>query len=314
MPLGTLLVVGALRKLTFVKQEDGQRTPGTPADQAEHDARAHRRREAEDATPRIQRSRRHRPPGVTPAPGWSIPVRAMAKAHDSWKVLPHGPLEPLADGLWRVEGSLDTMPLKRVMAIVRRADGRLIIHNAIALDDAGMAALDRLGEVGAIVVPNGWHRLDAAVFHRRYPGAAILCPPGSRKKVAEVVPVSATFDRVEGDGEVSFEVVDGTRGLEGAIVIRRADGTSVVLCDALFNMPHLPGLQGLVLKHLTRSSGGPRVSRIARLLLIKDKPAYGRYLEHLAALPDLRRVLVAHHETIVDRPAETLRRIAATLA
>lgn len=30
----------------------------------------------------------------------------MAKAHVSWKVLPHDPIEKLSDRLWRVEGEL----------------------------------------------------------------------------------------------------------------------------------------------------------------------------------------------------------------
>jgi hypothetical protein len=33
----------------------------------------------------------------------------------------------------------------------------------------------------------------------------------------------------------------------------------------------------------------------------------------LAATPGLVRVMVAHHETIVDRPAEALRGVATTL-
>jgi len=42
-----------------------------------------------------------------------------------WKVLPHKPIEKLAENLWRVEGDLEGMPLKRVMAIAKRADGSL---------------------------------------------------------------------------------------------------------------------------------------------------------------------------------------------
>jgi hypothetical protein len=237
----------------------------------------------------------------------------MAKAHASWKVLPHGPLEPLDDGLWRVEGAVPGMPLKRVMAVVRRDDGGLIVHNPIALDEAAMAALDALGPVAVIAVPNGWHRLDAAIFHARYPKAEVVAPPASRRKVAEVVPVGARWDAAAGGADVAFDLVDGTHGLEGALIVRRPAGTSVVLTDAVFNMPHLPGLQGFVLKHLTKSSGGPRVSRVARLLLVKDRAAFRRYLEHLAALPGLRRVLVAHHETIDRDPAAVLRAVAATL-
>jgi len=73
------------------------------------------------------------------------------------------------------------------------------------------------------------------------------------------------------------------------------------------------GFSGFVFKHVTRSSGGPRVSRIARLFLVKDKAAFRAHLERLASTKDLRRVIVSHHETITEDPAGALRAVAATL-
>ena len=43
----------------------------------------------------------------------------MPKAHATWKVLPHGPIEKLSPTLWRVQGELS--PVNRVMAIGKRA-------------------------------------------------------------------------------------------------------------------------------------------------------------------------------------------------
>src|SRR3569623_764868 len=103
--------------------------------------------------------------------GCSGSVARMAKAHTTWRVLPHGPIEKLSDRVWRVEGDVPGMPLKRVMTIALCADGGLDIHNAIALNDAGMAQLEQWGPVRVIVVPNGYHRLDAEVFAARFPDA-----------------------------------------------------------------------------------------------------------------------------------------------
>jgi hypothetical protein len=77
--------------------------------------------------------------------------------------------------------------------------------------------------------------------------------------------------------------------------------------------PHLHGLQGFILRHVTGSSGGPRVSRVARLFMVKDRKAYADQLERLATPPELRRIIVAHHETLSDDPAAVLRRVAASL-
>jgi hypothetical protein len=69
----------------------------------------------------------------------------MAKVHHTWNVLNHGPLEKLADNLWRVEGALPGMSLRRTMTVVRRADGSLPLHSPIALDDERLRELEALG-------------------------------------------------------------------------------------------------------------------------------------------------------------------------
>lgn len=228
-------------------------------------------------------------------------------------VFPHAPIEKLAENLWRVEGDLEGMPMKRVMVVAKRSDGSLVVHNAIGLDDAAMKELESLGSIKWIIVPNGYHRIDAAAFHARYPDAKVLCPRGARAKVEKVVPVDGTYEDFSSDDDIRFQDLPGMNGLEGAMIVRSKDGVSVVLTDAVFNMPHVGGFSGFVLRHLTQSTGGPRVSRIARLFLVKDKRAFRSALEELAAIPNLRRVIVAHHLTIDRDPANVLREVAATL-
>jgi hypothetical protein len=237
----------------------------------------------------------------------------MAKANAEWTVLKHGPIERLSERLWRIEGTLPSMPLARVMTIARRADGGLVVHNAIAVDDATRAELEAWGPIAAIVVPNGYHRLDAPAFHARYPAARVVCPRGARAKVEQVVPVTGGYEDEPADPAVTLETLDGTGDAEGAMIVRDAAGASLVLNDIVFNMPHLPGIHGFVLRRITGSSGGPRVSRIARWFLAKDKPALRTHLERLAATPELRRICVSHHETIDRDPAKVLRDVAATL-
>src|SRR5690348_2523226 len=100
----------------------------------------------------------------------------MAKVHSSWKVLPHGPIEKLSERVWRVEGALPNMPMKRVMTIAKRSDGGLVIHNGICVAEKELVEISGWGRVAAIAVPNGYHRLDARVFHDKFPTARIICP------------------------------------------------------------------------------------------------------------------------------------------
>jgi hypothetical protein len=235
----------------------------------------------------------------------------MPKAHQTWTVLPHKPIEKLSDRLWRVEGKLDS--IKRVMSIGKTSDGTLVVHNGIALGDAEMAEIDAFGKVAFILVPNGFHRLDAKVFADRYPTAKVLCPQGARKKIEQVVPVNGSYDDFPSDANVELFTFEGTKAREGGMIVRADRDTRLVLNDAVFNMPHGTGFTGFIFRRVTDSTGGPRVSRVMKWFVIADKPAFRAHLEKLAALPDLRRIVVSHHLTITDDPAGTLSRVAAAV-
>lgn len=239
-------------------------------------------------------------------------LRAMAKANATWTVSEHGPLIRHSENLWSVEGPVPKMQLRRRMTIARDADRGLTLHNPIALDDASMTELEALGEVQRLVVPNGWHRLDSAVYRERYPRAQLVCPPGARKKVEEVVPVDATYEALETNDEIAFEIIEGLSGVEGVMRVRSPDGVTLVFNDLLFNVAHGPGIGGLVLR-LLGSTGGPRVTRMMRLFVVKDRGATKAQLLRLAATPDLVRVIPGHGGVIDERAAEVLTSVADAL-
>ena len=93
----------------------------------------------------------------------------MTKIHDTWTVLPHGPLSEVDDGILTVTGQLQ-MPLvelQRRMTVVRLADGGLVIYSAVALDEPHMAQIEALGTPRYLIVPGDAHRLDARIFKQR---------------------------------------------------------------------------------------------------------------------------------------------------
>ena len=236
----------------------------------------------------------------------------MAKANGEWNVLAHGPLEKLADNLWWVEGSLRGMSLKRVMVIARMRDGRLVIHNAIALEEARMKEIEALGQPSFLVVPNAVHRLDAPAYKARYPALTVVAPKGSRSKIERVVGVDLTYEQFPGDDTVRFETLPGVADAEGAMIVRSSDGVTLVLNDAVFNMDKKRDFLGWFFTTLLGSAPGPRVSRLAKLLLVKDKLALRAELERLAELPELKRLVVAHEKVSHGPDAAAALRTAAT--
>ena len=236
----------------------------------------------------------------------------MAKVETSGKVLQHGPLERLAENLWRVEGALPGMTLRRTMTVVRRADGTLLLHSPIALDEARQRELEALGTVAVLVVPNAGHRLDAPAYKARYPQSVVFCPRGGREKIAERVTVDATYDDYADDGTVHFETLDGVAGAEGALIVRSEDGVTVVLNDVVMNMDKKKDVVGYLFTTVMGSAPGPRVSRLVRLLYVKDQPALRRHLERLAQLPNLQRLIVSHEKVVSGAEAAAALREAAT--
>ncbi len=233
----------------------------------------------------------------------------MAKA--AFSAERHEAIEELNPHLWRVEAPLPGTALRRVMAVAKRSDGDLVVHSGICLDEPSMARLEAWGRIRYVVVPNGFHRMGGPRYKSRYPDALVVCPAGARARVEKTVGVDLTYDEYPQDEWVRLEYLDGVGEREGVMIVRADDGVTLVMNDALFNAPHGTGLFGFVFRHVTASTGGPRVSRLFKLAAIRDKRAFRAGLERLAEIPELCRVVVSHHRVIDDDPSGALRAAAA---
>jgi len=237
----------------------------------------------------------------------------MATTEVQWSVLPHGELEAHADNLWSIRGEIPRIPLGRRMVIARRPPGELLVHNPMTLREGVLEAVCALGTIATIYVPGPVHRMDCEAFKARFPGARLLCPPGAVAAVGKAVEVEGTVEDFEARDGVSLEVLDGVGETEGVLRVESADGVSLVFNDALFNLPHQPGVAGLLFR-LLGSSGGPRVTWLGRRLVVKDAAALGAHLERFAREETrLRRIIPGHGDVIEEDPQGVLRAVAATL-
>jgi len=233
-----------------------------------------------------------------------------------WVVHPHRDLTQLAENLWWVEGKLPNMGLSRTMTVARDPDGGLVLHSAIALDEDGMAQLESLGSPRVLVVPNGWHRLDAPRYKARYPELQVICPARARARVEQKVPVDATYDGApELGGIITFEQFDADRHMEGAMVVRSEDGVTLILGDSLFNLPHKPGIGWTLYGRVLGNTGGPRVTSISRTIMMftRSKAPYKAFLARWAARDDVVRLVPGHGAVVTEDAAGVLERLAGSL-
>ena len=228
------------------------------------------------------------------------------------RLLPHGPLHPLAAGLWQVTGALPSLPYTRNMLVYRLRDGGLLIHSAVIMDDAGLAALEALGPPRLLLVPSGWHRRDAAFYKARYPHLRVLCPAGARTRVQHVVPVDATCEEALPAEGIGWQHAAGTKPWELAYALPLADGVALVVTDLLFNLPRGRGFRGWLLWRMG-SSGFFGVTAIGRMAMMTDRPALAGWLEAQAVRRDIRVISVAHGQAVTDNAARHLHEAAAWL-
>jgi hypothetical protein len=57
-----------------------------------------------------------------------------------------------------------------------------------------MSTIEQLGRPEVMIVPNSWHRADAAVFKERYPNLKVVCPKAAMDKVNEKVKVDISAE------------------------------------------------------------------------------------------------------------------------
>jgi hypothetical protein len=226
-----------------------------------------------------------------------------------WNVLPHGPIKKLTENVWRASGEMGHIPMRRAMELVKRPNGDVWIHNAVALEDTAMAQIEAWGPLRVLLVPSGHHRMDAARFKERYPELRVLCPRGAAKRLRARVAVDGTFDELPADDDLAIEPLDGVGEMEAVVRVTSADGVSLLFCDGVFNMQHRPGVLGAFFR-IVGSTGGPRVTNIFKLAVLKDRAAFKASLLRLAEVPRLKRILLQHEDPI-DPP--TLRAVAAAL-
>jgi hypothetical protein len=153
--------------------------------------------------------------------------------------LPHGEIREIFPDIHFVTGTIGMpgpLPVRfsRNMTIVREGD-RLVLFNTVRLDDAGLAALDKLGKVTDVVRLAANHGMDDPFYRERYK-AKVWAVKGQR--YTSGFNTSATDVYFEADVEMDAKTelpVAGARLYlidskppEGLIHLERHGGTVVV--------------------------------------------------------------------------------------
>ena len=195
-------------------------------------------------------------------------------------VHPHGALRQLDHDLWCVEGFRKRSPLGRRMTIVRNAGtGELAVHSAMMLEHGAMQALDAIGPVRLVLVPNDFHASEASAYRERYPEAVVLVPRQVRAKLeaGQVPDLDGTHEDDWPESWADELVAHPLAGLRnGEVAFHHPRSRTLILTDIAFNVPRTA--RG-ALKWLMRINGtlgrfGP--TRLLRMWFVRDRRAFCR--------------------------------------
>lgn len=193
-------------------------------------------------------------------------------------------------------------------AIVRLPSAGLLVVSPPAVEAGGLEAVDALGRVEEILVPNSFHYLNARAFLARYPRATLRVAPGLHQRVpglpaGEELRASAP---TSWHGAVEHLVLGPVRGLS-EVALFHVPSETLLLTDLAFHMIHFESRVERAVWRLSGVPAGFGPSRTARTFLLWDRGMASAFLERVLAWP-FRRVLVAHGEPLEEDAVAVFRR------
>jgi len=218
------------------------------------------------------------------------------------------PLEAVVpDSIWVTERPVWYSGVRqRARTTVVRLQGDVLwVHSPTTPTDEVCAALDALGEVRWIVVPNRFHHLQAPATAARYPKALVVGPKSaeSRNPGLSVVMGLDHSEYVAATPELTPLHLGGVPFLDETVFFHAASG-SLIAADLL--------ACASARDHWTWRYAARIWGRYEQVRTPPDvrwstraSSAAAESIAQLRALP-LQRILIAHGDPIVERPAQQL--------
>lgn len=235
--------------------------------------------------------------------------------------LPHGPLREVLPTVHVVTGTVGLpgpLPVRfsRNMAVLKEG-GRLVLVNTVRLDDAGLRALDALGEVTDVIRIAGNHGSDDPFYADRY-RAKVWAVAGQRYTAGFDTDAPDTYFTADEEiGESTKLPIEGARVYrmassppEGLLVLERS-GTTVIAGDCFQNWAAPDEQFSFVAKIMMRMMGFVRPHNVGPAWFKRCKPP----LEELRGTLDLGfdNVIPAHGAVVVGGALEKFRPIVERL-
>lgn len=236
-------------------------------------------------------------------------MRRMFEYSPAW---PHGPLQPAFTDVFFVVGTNRThhagidFQTSRTMTVVRE-NTTLTLINTVRLDDAGLQALDALGQVRHVIRLGAFHGRDDPFYCDRYDATLWSLPTATHADGrATTRPLTPGGPTPLADATV-FEFTSA-RFPEAALLLAR-DGGILITCDAIQNWTRVDAFFSAQCGEMFTAQGLIAPANIPSTWREACQPNASDF-HRLLALP-FRHLISAHGEPLHD---DAHARVAARVA
>jgi hypothetical protein len=211
------------------------------------------------------------------------------------------------DSIWVTERPVwfGGVRLRSKTTVVRLSDGGLWVHSPCPPTDRVCAALDALGEVRWIVVPNRFHHLQTPATAARYPNARVVGPTSAQLRNPQLRLAMGTDDPayVRSTAELTSIQLRGVPFLEETVFFHPATG-SLIAADLLISACGRDHWTWRIAARIWGRYGRLRTPPDVRIHT-RASMAVAESIAQMRALP-IQQILVAHADPVTDRPIEQL--------
>jgi hypothetical protein len=211
------------------------------------------------------------------------------------------------DSIWVTERPIwfSGVRLRSRTTIVRLAGDALWVHSPCTPTEDVCAALDALGEVRWIVVPNRFHHLQTPATAARYPDARVVGPKSVTSRNPHVSVTTGTDDPayVRSTPELVPIRLRGVPFLDETVFFHPASG-SLIAADLLMSACARDHWTWRIAARISGRYGKVGTPPDVRMHT-RASTAVAESIAEMRALP-LQRILVAHADPITDRPVQQL--------
>jgi hypothetical protein len=216
-------------------------------------------------------------------------------------------LSRFAEGVWLCAAPVRFigMQLTTTMAVLRLADGSLLVWSPVALTPERRAAVEALGPVAHLYAPDLFHHRWLGEWIAAFPAARVHAPRGLAKKRPDL-----RIDRVHGTapepafaGTIDELPIEGCR-LQEADLLYRPAGTLIV-ADLVHNVGRPAHAWTATYARMMGFHDRVALSRVIRWTAFNDKAAARRCIDDLLARP-FDRLVIGHGPPLASGGREAI--------